>query len=505
MQYVCANRVGETLLVLACYEGGEQMLSLETDDKLHEECGVFGIYSPGGEGVAEDIYYGLIALQHRGQESAGISVSDTAGPMGNITTRKGMGLVSEVFTRDILDGLAGNIGVGHVRYSTAGGSTIQNAQPIAMNYIKGSLALVHNGNIQNADALKEEQMYRGQAHYTSADSEVLAYEIVSERVHSRTIEEAVMKASKRLKGGYACLVMSPRKLIGVRDPYGIKPLVLGQKGDAYMFASESAAIRSVGGTVIRDIKPGEIVTITKDGIKTASMQADVRIAHCIFEYIYFARVDSVIDGIPVHDARVRAGRALAQNYPVEADLVIGVPSSGLAAAEGYAAESGIPFSLAFHKNGYVGRSFIKPTDKERKNAVHMKLSVLDGVVKDKRVVLIDDSIVRGNTMRQIITMLREAGAKEVHVRVSSPPFLYPCYYGTDVPSSGQLIASSHSTEDVRKNIGADSLGYLRLEDFRSMVGDLPYCAACFDNDYPVAYTPDIRREDKTPVRKEDET
>ncbi len=481
------------------------MNPIETDDKLHEECGIFGVYSPGGGSVSEDIYYGLIALQHRGQESAGISVSDTGGPMGNIETRKGMGLVSEVFTKEILGKLVGNIGVGHVRYSTAGGSTIRNAQPIAMNYIKGSLALVHNGNIQNADELKVDQMYRGQAHYTSADSEVLAYEIISERVTSRTIEEAVMKASGRLKGGYACLVMSPRKLIGVRDPYGIKPLVLGKKGDSYMFASESAAIRCVGGEVIRDIEPGEIVTITKDGIKSEFMKPSGRVAHCIFEYIYFARVDSVIDGVPVHEARIRAGRALAKNYPVPADVVVGVPSSGLAAAEGYSLESGIPFALAFYKNGYVGRSFIKPTDAERRMAVHMKLSVLDHVVRGKRVVLIDDSIVRGNTMQQIIIMLREAGASEVHVRVSSPPFLYPCYYGTDVPSSGQLIASSHSTEDVRKNIGADSLGYLRLDDLKAMVGDLPYCAACFDNDYPVAYIPEKGREGQAPVSKEDET
>ena len=454
-------------------------------DKLHEECGVFGIYAPEGINVAKDIYYGLTALQHRGQESAGMSVSDTEGPMGNIVTKKGMGLVSEVFNKDIIEEIHGNIGVGHVRYSTTGGSTVENAQPIAMNYIKGSLALVHNGNIQNADELKGMQMYRGQAHYTTSDTEVLAYEIISERVKTGSIEQAVRQASEKLRGGYACIIMSPRKLIAIRDAYGIKPLVFGKKGDTYIFASESAAIKSVGGKLIRDVEPGEIITITKNGIKSEHLPGQKKRAHCIFEYIYFARNDSVIDGISVHEARIRAGRALARKNPVSADVVIGVPDSGLVAAEGYAYESGIPFALGFHKNSYVGRSFIKPTDEERKNAVHMKLSLLDQVVRNKSVVLIDDSIVRGTTMRQIIRIMRESGAKEVHVRISSPPFLYPCYYGTDVPTSGQLIASEHSTEEVRKNIGADSLAYLELSDFSSMVPLLPICSACFDNNYPV--------------------
>ncbi|MCM1027245.1 MAG: amidophosphoribosyltransferase [Roseburia sp.] len=454
-------------------------------DKLHEECGVFGVYAPAGEQVAQEIYCGLVALQHRGQEAAGISVSDTKGAKGNLATKKGMGLVSEVFTEEDLEGLKGNIGVGHVRYSTTGGSRPENAQPIAMNYIKGSLALVHNGNLVNAEELKEAQMYRGQAHYTSSDSEVLAYEIVSERVRTASIEEAVKRASARIQGGYACLVMSPRKLIGVRDPNGIKPLVLGQKGASYLLASESAAIKSAGGNLLRDVEPGEIVVITENGIRSERIAEKKKTAHCVFEYIYFARIDSVLDGIGVHEARMRAGQALARDRRVEADLVAGVPDSGLAAAEGYARESGIPFALAFHKNSYVGRSFIKPTDEERSTAVQRKLSVLEDVVRGKRVVLIDDSIVRGTTMRQIVEMLREAGALAVHVRVSSPPFLYPCYYGTDVPSSRQLIASEHSTEEVRKRIGADSLGYLKLEDLKTMAGDLPLCAACFDRNYPV--------------------
>ncbi len=454
-------------------------------DKLHEECGVFGIYAPEGSEVAGDIYYGLMTLQHRGQESAGISVTDTAGPKGNIITKKGMGLVSEVFSKHDMALMKGNAGVGHVRYSTTGGSVPENAQPIAMNYIKGTLALVHNGNITNAAELKRKQMLRGQAHFSTSDTEVLAYEVISSRIRTGSIQAAVHEAAKRLKGGYACLMMSPRKIVAVRDPYGLKPLVLGRKDKAYIISSESAAICTIGGEVIRDIRPGEIVTITKDGIDSDTSLCQEKHAHCIFEYIYFARTDSVIDGVSVHDARIRAGRALAKRHAVDADLVAGVPDSGLPAAEGYAYESGIPFALAFHKNSYVGRSFIKPTDEERRTAVHMKLAVLESVVRGKRMVLIDDSIVRGTTMRQIITMLRAAGATEVHVRISSPPFLYPCYYGTDVPSAGQLIASEHSTEEVCKNIGADSLGYLAIEDLHTMTGGLPICSACFDNDYPV--------------------
>ena len=473
------------------------MKQILTEEKLHEECGVFGIYLPEGKDAAGEIYYGLTALQHRGQESAGISVSDTAGPMGNIRTKKGMGLVSEVFSKNDLKELHGNIGVGHVRYSTTGGSTPENAQPIAMNYVKGSLALVHNGNIMNAGELKKLQMYRGQAHYTSSDSEVLAYEIISERVKTDSIEDAVKKASRKLSGGYAVIVMSPRKLIAMRDPFGIKPLVLGQRDASYILASESAAIEAVGGELIRDICPGEIVTISENGVQSDLSLCQEKRAHCIFEYIYFARTDSVMDGISVHDARIRAGRALAamdrtgdsdkdqKGGYLEADLVAGVPDSGLAAAEGYALESGITYATVFHKNSYIGRSFIKPTEEERRAAVHMKLSVLKSVVRGKKLVLIDDSIVRGNTMRQIIELLRAAGALEVHVRISSPPFLYPCYYGTDVASARQLIAAEHSTEEVCKCIGADSLAYLRIEDFKTMVGKLPLCTACFDGKYPV--------------------
>ena len=399
--------------------------------------------------------------------------------------KKDRGLVSEVFHEDDLEKLKGNIGVGHVRYSTTGESNAHNAQPIGMNYIKGTLAVVHNGNIINTDALKVEQMKRGSAHYTTSDTEVIAYEIIKERVNSKNIEEATVKACKKLRGGYALLVKSPKKLIGARDPLGIKPLILGKRDDSYILASESAAVKAVGGEIVRDIEPGEIVTITKDGIETVSRLHSSTKAHCIFEYIYFARNDSVMDGISVNDARVSAGEALAKVKKVDADIVVGVPDSGLAAAWGYSKESKIPFAMAFYKNSYIGRSFIKPTQNERQVAVQMKLSVLENVVRGKSIVLIDDSIVRGTTMRKLVDMLKAAGAKEVHVRISSPPFLYPCFYGTDVPTAGQLIASEHSTEEVRENIGSDSLEYLRVEDFKAMVGDLPLCTACFTNDYPI--------------------
>ena len=455
------------------------------NDKVHEECGVFGIYSLKGESVSKDIYYGLEALQHRGQEAAGIAVSDSFGPKGNILLKKDIGLVSEVFHEGDLEELKGNLGVGHVRYSTTGESNAHNAQPIAMNYIKGTLAVVHNGNIINTEQLKEEQMIRGTAHYTTSDTEVISYEIIKERVNTKDIETAIANAVKKIKGGYALLVASPRKLMGARDPLGIKPLILGQKDDKYILASESAAIKAIGGTVVRDIEPGEVVSITKDGFKTISRLETSTKAHCIFEYIYFARNDSVMDGISVNDARVRAGEALARVKKVDADIVVGVPDSGLAAAWGYSKESKIPFAMAFYKNSYIGRSFIKPTQNERQVAVQMKLSVLENVVYGKSIVLIDDSIVRGTTMRKLVDMLKAAGAKEVHVRISSPPFLYPCFYGTDVPTAGQLIASEHSTEEVRENIGADSLQYLRVEDFKTMVGELPLCTACFTNEYPI--------------------
>lgn len=454
-------------------------------DSVKEKCGVFGIYCPPAQTAAPSLYYGLCALQHRGQESCGIAVCDTDGPRGNIAWHKDMGLVSEVFSPGVLNRLQGNIGIGHVRYSTAGASTVENAQPLVLNYLKGTLALAHNGNITNADSLRKELAAQGSVFCSDTDSEVIACHIAKARTHTFCVEDAIVETARKLKGGYALVVMSPRKLVGVRDPLGLKPLCLGKQGDAYILASESCALTATDASFVRDILPGEIVTITKDGVRTDRRLCSGKHAHCIFEYIYFARLDSTLDGISVYDARVRAGMALAASYPADADLVSGVPDSGLAAAVGYAQQSGLPFALAFHKNSYVGRTFIKPNQKERESAVHVKLSVLESVVYGKRLVLVDDSIVRGTTMAGLVGMLKKAGAIQVHVRISSPPFLYPCYYGTDVPSNSQLIASSHTPEKIRSHIGADSLGYLKIEDFQGMTGDLPLCKACFDSHYPV--------------------
>lgn len=453
-------------------------------DKLKEECGVFGIWSSPGEDVAPIIYQGLLALQHRGQESAGIAVCDTEGPLGNISTHKDMGLVTEVFHGDVLPKLKGNIGIGHVRYSTHGGSILANAQPIVLNYLKGTLGLAHNGNITNADDIRLELSKGGAIFNGSSDTETIAYRMAKERIGCDSIETAVLNVAKILKGGYAMLVLSPRKLVAVRDPFGIKPLCLGKLGDSYIITSESCAIESVGGQFIRDIEPGEILTITADGMTVNYDLQQEKRAHCIFEYIYFARLDSKLDGVSVYDARIEGGKALAKRYPVDADVVCGVPDSGLVAAVGYSQESGIPYALAFHKNSYVGRTFIKPTKEERRSAVRAKLSVLESVVKDKRVVLIDDSIVRGTTIANLIKMLRQNGAKEVHVRISSPPFLYPCYYGTDVPDNSQLIAGQMSVQEICDMIGANSLGYMDISDLSKMTGKLKLCQACFDNKYP---------------------
>lgn len=461
------------------------MYSLADDDKLHEECGVFGIFTPDNKDAKHSLYYGLCALQHRGQESAGMALCDTDGPMGNIYHHKGMGLVSEVFHKETLDTLTGNIGIGHVRYSTTGQSCIENAQPLILNYLKGTLALVHNGNIKNAAELRDSLQKEGAIFRGTTDSEVIAYLIAKERTKCGTIEEAVTKVAGFLKGGYALIVMSPRKIIGIRDPLGLKPLCLGRRGKEYILSSESCALNAIDAEFVRDIEPGEIVSITKEGISSDRSLCQCKHAHCIFEYIYFARLDSCMDGISIYNSRIKAGRLLAQSYPVDADLVVGVPDSGLTAAVGYSQESGIPFGLAFYKNSYVGRTFIKPTQKERESAVHMKLSVLPEVVRGKRLVLIDDSIVRGTTIAGLITLLKQAGAVSVHVRISSPPFLYPCYYGTDVPSNKELIAADNSPEEIARRIGADSLGYMKLEDLSAMSDNLPLCRACFDNQYPI--------------------
>ncbi len=455
------------------------------NDKLKEACGVFGIFNPHGEDAAPSVYYGLSSLQHRGQESCGIAVFDTEGPRGNMNVHRGMGLVSEVFTEETLQKLKGNLGIGHVRYSTTGGTALTNAQPLVLNYAKGTLALAHNGNLVNTGKLKEELEESGAVFQTTTDSEVIACHIARERVHSASAEEAILKTASKIRGAYGLVIASPRKLIGVRDPFGLKPLCLGKRKDSYIIASESCALSAVSAKFIRDIQPGEIITISRSGITSNFDLCQTRHAHCVFEYIYFARLDSTMDGVSVYDARLKAGAALAKAHPAEADLVVGVPDSGITAAQGYAQESGIPFGIAFYKNSYVGRTFIKPTQKERESSVRLKLSVLKSAVKDKNIVLIDDSIVRGTTIANLIRLLKHAGALKVHVRISSPPFLYPCYFGTDVPSNQQLIASSRSAEEIRQLIGADSLGYLNVEDLKSMTDDLPLCKACFDKQYPM--------------------
>ena len=473
----------------------------EITDKLREECGVFGIYDFSGENVASTIYYGLFALQHRGQESCGIAVSDTKGPKGKVLSHKGMGLVNEVFDSESMEKLAGDIGVGHVRYSTAGGSTRENAQPLVLNYIKGTLALAHNGNLINAPELRDELAHDGAIFQTTIDSEVIAYHIARERVHTPSVERAVAGAMKKLKGAYSLVVMSPRKLIGARDPFGFKPLCIGKRENAYILASESCALDTIGAEFIRDVEPGEIVTITPDhGIQSDrsmcfSGEEQHKTARCIFEYIYFGRPDSYMDGVSIYHSRIQAGRYLAMDSPVEADLVVGVPESGNAAALGYSLESGIPYGTAFVKNSYVGRTFIKPKQSSRESSVRVKLNVLREAVEGKRVIMIDDSIVRGTTSDRIVRMLREAGAKEVQMRVSSPPFLHPCYFGTDVPEREQLIAHNRSVEEICRIIGADSLGYLRLERLSEMVDGLPVCRGCFTGEYPLdPPTEDIRGE-----------
>jgi len=456
-------------------------------EELHEECGVFGVYDLDGKDVATTIYCGLFALQHRGQESCGIAVSHTNGPKGKVKAWKGMGLVSEVFTLEHLETLKnGNIGVGHVRYSTAGGSNINNTQPLVLNYVKGTLALAHNGNLVNTPELRKELEYTGAIFQTTIDSEVIAYHIARERLNSKTVEEAVSRAMKKISGAYSLVIMSPRKLIGARDPFGFHPLCIGKKENAYILASETAALNAVDAEYIRDVLPGEVVMINSEGIHSDTAMCSPKVAKCIFEYIYFARPDTRFDGVSVYNSRIMAGRILAQTHPVEADVVVGVPDSGNAAAMGYAMEARIPFGMAFVKNSYVGRTFIKPKQSMRASSVRIKLNVLPEVVQGKRVVMIDDSIVRGTTSANIVRMLKNAGATEVHVRISSPPFLYPCYFGTDVPTGDQLIAHNNSIDQIRDMIGADTLGYLAIDRLSEMIGgDTGYFDACFTGEYPI--------------------
>ncbi len=463
-------------------------IQTENEDKPKEECGVFGAYDFDGGDISSTIYYGLLALQHRGQESCGIAVSDTGGPKGKVLGSKDMGLVNEAFTPEKLRKLRGDIGVGHVRYSTAGSSTRENAQPLVLNYVKGTLGLAHNGNLINTPELRRELAYTGAIFQTTIDSEVIAYYIARERLNSKSVEEAVGRAMDKIKGAYSLVIMSPRKLIGARDPHGFRPLCIGRRDNTYLLASESCALDTVGADFVRDVLPGEIVTISPEkGIESDTSHAITpkKAGRCVFEYIYFARPDSVLEGVSVYHSRIMAGKFLAADSPVEADMVVGVPESGNCAALGYSLQSGIPYGTAFVKNAYVGRTFIKPGQKSRESSVQVKLNPIREAVEGKRIVMIDDSIVRGTTSDRIVRMLREAGAREVHMRVSSPPFLWPCYFGTDVPERDQLIAHKHSVPEISRIIGTDSLAYLRQERLDEMVDHLGICKGCFTGKYPM--------------------
>lgn len=462
---------------------------------IHEECGVFGVFARETTDVASLAYYALYALQHRGQESAGIAVNDD----GVFTAYRDVGLVSEVFPKERLQALGtGSIAVGHVRYGTTGSDNKRNVQPILVNHFKGRMALAHNGNLTNSQELRQKLESSGSIFHTTTDSEVIAYIIVQERLKTSSIEAAVSAAMGHIEGAYSLVISSPTKLIAVRDPHGFRPLCMGHlKDGSVMFASESCALDAIGAEFDRDILPGEIVVADKNGVRSDTShcgKAEKRL--CVFEFIYFARPDSVIDGSSVHIARQRAGAFLALEHPVQADIVIGVPDSGLDAAMGYARQSGIPYGMGFIKNKYIGRTFISPTQDLRENEVNIKLNPIRSVVEGKRVVLIDDSIVRGTTCRRTIDLLRKAGAKEIHMRVSAPPFVSECYYGTDIDDKNKLIANHHTVEEIAEIIGVDSLGYLSIEDVVKLADNTQggFCTACFGGGYPTAVPQDSGKD-----------
>ncbi|MCR5755034.1 MAG: amidophosphoribosyltransferase [Acetatifactor sp.] len=460
---------------------------------IHEECGVFGVMSKRKEDVAQVAYYGLYALQHRGQESCGIVVNDD----GVFSSHKDLGLVGDVFSKDTLHHLPqGNMAVGHVRYGTTGGTTRNNCQPIEVNHQKGKMALAHNGNLSNALALRDQLELSGAIFHTTSDTETIAYIVTRERLKTPSIEEAVSNAMNYLEGAYSLILMSASKMIAARDPFGFRPLCYGVQSDGtYVIASESCAITAVGAEFVRDILPGEILVFSENGVESKKEHCGKAAKKtCIFEYIYFARPDSVIDGVFVSESRVRAGELLAKYYPADADIVIGVPDSGLEAALGFSRSSGIPYGIGLIKNKYIGRTFISPGQNNRLDQVRIKLSPVKNMIDGKRVVLIDDSIVRGTTSKRIVKLLRDAGAKEIHMRISAPPFLHPCYYGTDIDSEENLIASHHSMEEIEKIIEVDSLGYLPIDKLHELICSTDYCAACFDGKYPTEIPTDIRKD-----------
>lgn len=445
---------------------------------------MFGIYSPDTSDVAMQTYLGLYALQHRGQESCGIVVNDR----GLFNYHKDLGLVHEVFDKDTLARLGqGNIAVGHVRYSTTGKPIRSNAQPLVVRHIKGPLAIAHNGNLVNARELRMEYENKGMIFHTTNDTEVISYAITEARLTSKSIEDAVEQMMYKIKGAYSLVIMSPKKLIAARDPDGFRPLSLGKLDDSWVVASETCAFDSIGAKFVRDIKPGEIVVIDENGLRTIETHCGSKGHICVFEYVYFARPDSVIEGSSVHLARLRAGKYLWREHPVDADIVIGVPDSGLDAALGFAQESGIPYGIGFIKNRYIGRTFIQPSQAERTNSVKIKLNAVSDVVKGKRVVMIDDSMVRGTTSGRVVRLLREAGAKEVHVRFACPQFIAPCYFGTDIDSKDNLIACKMTLPEICEHIGADTLGFLSVESVRKLAGnsECGFCTGCFTEKYPV--------------------
>lgn len=450
-------------------------------DGMHEECGVFGVYSTETRDVAHTVYYGLYALQHRGQESSGIAVAYA----DKIRYFKGMGLVPEVFANGNLDTLPeGDIAIGHVRYSTTGASSPLNAQPIVFTGKCGRMALAHNGNLTNTKQLREE-LIRGDAVFqTSIDSEVMA--LLINKYSNGDIVKGVLEAGKRFKGSFSLVVMTSDKLIAVRDPYGIRPLVLGKSLDDVIVASETCAIDAVGGTVLRDVKPGEVLVVDSSGMHSYFLEREKHTAACIFEYVYFARPDSIIDGCSVYEARKEAGKILARHYPIKADIVSGVPDSAVVAARGYSEVSGVPYVEALAKNRYVGRTFIQPDQSMRENSVSVKMNALRANISGKKLIIIDDSIVRGTTSRKIVKMLRDAGAKEVHMMICSPVVKHPCYLGIDMQSYSQLVGANKSVEEICEYIGADSLHYLTVEELKETcrTANLDFCTGCFDAGYP---------------------
>lgn len=455
------------------------------DDKLHEECGVFGISSLRGENVAESVYYGLYALQHRGQESAGIATNLN----GDISLNKAMGLVSDVFTREDLDELKGNIAIGHVRYSTCGDSNVINAQPIMGKSKVGHIAIAHNGTLVNAESLRELLEDSGALFQTTIDSEVILNLIV--RNAAKGVIKGIKEALNVIKGAYALTITVGNMLIGVRDPYGIRPLVLGKTDDAYVLASESCALDAVGAKLLRDVKAGEMVIIEGDKVESINFSEKTGNHICSFEYIYFARPDSVMDSISVHKSRINMGKTLFEEYPLKADIVIGVPDSGIAAAMGYARASGIPFEIGFTKNKYVARTFIAPSQEIREKNVNIKLNALREVVEGKDIVLIDDSIVRGTTSRRLIETLKNAGAKKIHFLVSSPMVKHPCYFGIDTPYRDQLIAAIKSKEEIKEQIGADTLEFISEKGLlKALDSNNGFCVGCFSGQYPMTILKD---------------